>query len=298
MSDWQVSSTIPSQFDANPESNDGSPPIGAPEGMSSNQYNNSQRYNKAAIRENYDDLKALEAFLGNMAGQDPDAVAITGGSVAGNGSGLTSLNASQLASGIVPADRLNGNYPDMSAGDSDKFGGLTPEIFLGLGEVKLWYGLKSVIDANPYWQVADGTNGTPDFQNVFIRGASNDSQVDGSLNGSGSATSSSAGDHDHGGNTGGHALTEAQNGPHDHYEGGISRDTTGGATDWKPPDDPTGLLRPGNYQGGNLAQFKTESSGAGQEHSHPISSSGDHNHSVDIDSNISHKRLWVVIRTA
>lgn len=44
--------------------------------------------------------------LGDMATQDSTAVAITGGSLAGNGSGLTSLNATNLASGTVPTARL------------------------------------------------------------------------------------------------------------------------------------------------------------------------------------------------
>lgn len=44
--------------------------------------------------------------LGDMATQTSSAVAITGGSLAGNGSGLTTLNASNLASGTVPTARL------------------------------------------------------------------------------------------------------------------------------------------------------------------------------------------------
>lgn len=44
--------------------------------------------------------------LGDMALQDSTAVAITGGSIAGNGSGLTTLNASNLSSGTVATARL------------------------------------------------------------------------------------------------------------------------------------------------------------------------------------------------
>jgi hypothetical protein len=44
--------------------------------------------------------------LGDMATQTSSAVAITGGSIAGNGSGLTTLNATNLASGTVPTARL------------------------------------------------------------------------------------------------------------------------------------------------------------------------------------------------
>lgn len=43
--------------------------------------------------------------LGTMAIQNADAVAITGGTLAGNGAGLTNLNASNLASGTVPQAR-------------------------------------------------------------------------------------------------------------------------------------------------------------------------------------------------
>lgn len=44
--------------------------------------------------------------LGDMAIQTSSAVAITGGSLAGNGSGLTSLTATNLATGTVPTARL------------------------------------------------------------------------------------------------------------------------------------------------------------------------------------------------
>src|SRR5215216_2244991 len=43
--------------------------------------------------------------LGTIAVQDSDAVSITGGSLAGTGSGLTALNANNLASGTVPHAR-------------------------------------------------------------------------------------------------------------------------------------------------------------------------------------------------
>lgn len=44
--------------------------------------------------------------LGSMATQDSSAVSISGGSISGAGSGLTSLNAANLASGTVPTARL------------------------------------------------------------------------------------------------------------------------------------------------------------------------------------------------
>lgn len=44
--------------------------------------------------------------LGTMATQNSNSVAITGGSLAGNGAGVTDLNASNLASGTVPVARL------------------------------------------------------------------------------------------------------------------------------------------------------------------------------------------------
>ena len=49
--------------------------------------------------------------LGSMAVQNSNAVAITGGSVAGDGSGLTNLNAYNLAAGIVPVARLGSGSP-------------------------------------------------------------------------------------------------------------------------------------------------------------------------------------------
>lgn len=44
--------------------------------------------------------------LGDMATQNSTGVAITGGTLAGNGSGLTSLNAANLATGTAPTARL------------------------------------------------------------------------------------------------------------------------------------------------------------------------------------------------
>jgi len=44
--------------------------------------------------------------LGTMAVQNANAVAITGGSLAGDGAGLTNLNAAALATGLVPTARL------------------------------------------------------------------------------------------------------------------------------------------------------------------------------------------------
>ena len=65
--------------------------------------------------------------LGTMAIQNADAVAITGGTLAGNGAGLTSLNASALASGTVPQARKwtestitsTGTQNDASFADAD-----------------------------------------------------------------------------------------------------------------------------------------------------------------------------------
>jgi hypothetical protein len=52
--------------------------------------------------------------LGTLAVQDDNAVNITGGTLAGNGAGLTSLNASNLASGTVPTARLGSGVANSS----------------------------------------------------------------------------------------------------------------------------------------------------------------------------------------
>lgn len=52
--------------------------------------------------------------LGTMAVQDSSAVSISGGTLAGSGSGITSLNASNMASGTVPDARFPAILPAVS----------------------------------------------------------------------------------------------------------------------------------------------------------------------------------------
>lgn len=287
---------ISDQWDAaNPDNNNASPPNGAPEGATRvRDLNDCVRLLMSSGAEQGDLLNAQ----GSMAVQNSNAVTITDptqSKVAADLTGSTNVPAAELT-GVVPEASLVGNYPQASVGNSDQFGGLTVDVLLGVGEVKFWYGPRAAVDANPYWAIADGQNNTPNLQDLYLRGASDDSQVDGSTQGDGSSTlDGTGGQHVH--TVDGHALTESEMPSHSHGEGGTSStDAFGGRT--TPEPDAAGKLRPGGYQGGNVGYWETEAAGGGQAHSHGLTGDGRHSHTVLLDNNISHARLWVVIRVA
>jgi len=58
-----------------------SPPQGAPEGNATSTVNDIQRYDKTCIKQNVENIDAINQALGTMAEQDASAVAITGGSI-------------------------------------------------------------------------------------------------------------------------------------------------------------------------------------------------------------------------
>lgn len=141
-----------------------------------------------------------------------------------------------------------------------------------IGTVCLWV-FGTATDVPPGWAVCDGrtvtrTDGagpltTPNMMGRFILADPTGSNTGGSY--TGSAATSAAGSHSHGGATGDHALTIAEMPAHTHT---YSANTTGGGS-------PGGGSKQTDYTTGN-----TGSTGSGAVHNHPIVSDGGHSHTV------------------
>lgn len=86
------------------------PPLGAPEGNATSTVNDIQRRDKTAIKQNVENIDAINAALGDMAEQDASAVAITGGTI---GIGVTvseAINATQVG-GLTLQQLYDFEYP-------------------------------------------------------------------------------------------------------------------------------------------------------------------------------------------
>jgi microcystin-dependent protein len=141
------------------------------------------------------------------------------------------------------------------------------------GLIALWSG--SVVPAG--WALCDGSAGTPDLRGRFVIGTS-DSYTLGSTGGSAttsaggvhSHTSSSAGSHNHGGVTGGTALTYSQIPPHTHtLQSGSALESGGEFSTTTGTGTATGT-----------AEAHTHSISSSGSHSHVISDSDTHTHTV------------------
>jgi len=75
---------------------------------------------------------------------------------------------------------------------SGHFGSVSPPVSLAQYTIVMWYGALASIPAG--WTLCDGTLGTPDLRNVFVRGAPAGSPADNTVRGSDT--------HDHDGLTG------------------------------------------------------------------------------------------------
>lgn len=155
---------------------------------------------------------------------------------------------------------------------------------LPVGAIIMWYtGLGSLPTG---WQICDGSSGSPDLRDVFVRGAGGSFAL-GATGGATTASgnTSSSGSHNHGGNTGSHSLTEAQMPAHKHLDGATVR--------YKPTDSfgqtPTDghVVKNENIwehhqfrSNGSSARFYGSTVGSGSGHSHSVSSAGAHTHSV------------------
>lgn len=148
-----------------------------------------------------------------------------------------------------------------------------------VGMVMDWYGVAANCPAG--WAICNGSNGTPDLRNQFIRGASVDGDI-GAGGGAASVTTSANGGHDHSGVTGGHALTEAENGPHTHSSSGqITLPFSNDDNSQKPATAIEGSSEQLNGTVTLTATFTVGSSGSGTEHTHPITAADAHTHTAD-----------------
>lgn len=148
------------------------------------------------------------------------------------------------------------------------------------GMIIMWSGSISTIPDG--WFLCDGSNGTPDLRDKFVVGARQDDAgtaktlIEGSLTVSGgaiSATTTSAGSHDHGGETSAHALTVAEMPSHHHPAGN-------GDDSWNLSFGFAQGGFPGAYSQGS-DEF-TASVGGDEAHSHGISAGGVHTHDIQI----------------
>ena len=135
-----------------------------------------------------------------------------------------------------------------------------------IGTIKLWNGTLVNIPAG--YNLCDGTNGTIDLRNKFVRGT--DIAGLGTTGGADAQTvtfgnMANAGVHDHGALTGGHSLTEAELAAHTHTEVKQTSTTSldsGGVS---------GIMI-------NPTTASTGSTGSGTAHTHTIASDPGHSH--------------------
>lgn len=73
-----------------------SPPVGAPEGNAPETVNDIQRRDKTAIKQNVENIDAINQALGTMAEQDASSVAITGGTIDAAVSVALAVNSTQF----------------------------------------------------------------------------------------------------------------------------------------------------------------------------------------------------------
>ena len=216
------------------------PPVGAPESNAPSTVNDIQRRDKTAIKQNVENIDAINQALGTMAEQDASAVNITGGSIS------------------VQVD---------SAVDSDQLGGVTLQALydalLPVGHVQMQSSFTLPVapaGVAATWQLLTDSDGR------VIRMTTASPPL--TTGGSDTRTTSSDGAHDHGGATGGTALSVSQMPAHTHNTTAVR---SGGA----------GTSGGGGIAGSATTQAST-SSGSGNTHDHSITSGGDHTHDVTV----------------
>ena len=169
-----------------------------------------------------------------------------------------------------------------------------------VGAIVLWSGSVASIPAG--WALCDGNNGTPDLTGTFVRhadadtggsfapgdqGGSSTDSITTSSDGAHTHTALAGGDHDHGGATATHALTEEELPSHKHISP-IGGNTSGFTWPYGSAGSKQTLLpttdaeEVGQNSADNDDTFGyTSSVGGGNAHSHSITSSGTHTHTTD-----------------
>lgn len=214
--------------------------------------------------------KLLIAIAGRVDAIDAADNAITGASYDPATNALTFT----LADGPSVAIDMSGVMADFIASADASY--VTPaELAAALaaantvpsGLISLWSGAVAAVPAG--WALCDGSNGTPDLRDRFVVGAGSGYTV---------GASGGAAGHDHGGSTGGHALTEAELAAHDHAMfvdgsvgdiGTVGADQTVAVQTNSSPGESEYVMRP---LSGTPSVGITGQTGGGQAHSHTIAS--------------------------
>jgi len=140
------------------------------------------------------------------------------------------------------------------------------------GMIAMWYGLLATIPTG--WAMCDGTLGTPDLRDLFVVGAGHTYIVGQTGGASGTATTSSAGVHDHSGATGNTTLTVDQMPTHTHKSRSV------GFSNVSAGHSASNTVR--------IDTFTTEitdwndNTGGSLGHNHTIASDGAHTHNVNV----------------
>jgi hypothetical protein len=281
--------TIWSDYKPLPADNVAAPPVGAPEGMWPSATNDVLREVMSVINQLGQQVTDTFAGLGSMANQSAANVNITGGTISGvtisgNGAGLTNLNASNLATGTVPAAALSGNYNIAVAwaDNANAVQGYTPAMLVPIGSIVAWWGNPANLD--PHWHVCDGSAGTPDLRDRYLRGVGPGTGF-GSAFGSYTGGTSTNGAHAHGGATGGHAITIAEMASHTH--------STPQGWGYMNSVSPAGYFNGTATLTAN-APLVIGSAGGDQPHTHGIVTDGGHTHTANTDAPPSVGVYWIM----
>lgn len=227
-------------------------------------------------------------LLGNVQG---DLLGNTEGTHTGNVIGNLTGNASGDHTGSFAGDVDTRGYTllvDDGAIQLPALGNTVTE-FLGLiaprGMIVMWSGLIDAIP--PGWLLCDGTGGTPDLRDRFIVGAGGtylEGETGGAHPSNLDVTTATGGSHTHPVTIGGTALTVAQLPAHAHGNG-VADDNVDSVM-WRGTNviGRTGGLQSNSGPGKGAIEGVTEDVGDGEAHTHTasISSSGTHDHAVEI----------------
>ena len=277
-------------YSTTPGDNNAPPPVGAPPGWYPSAVGDVVREMMSVIALLGEQVQTTFGGLGNMATQNAEAVAISGGSVhatlSGDASAVTNLNAYALASGVVPFNALQGfyNIGVTEAATADSLNGITLASLIPIGSIFPWFGDPSnpnALDTN-HWAICDGTRGTPDLRGRFMKGAG--SMGDLAPSGSSNAVTDAQGWHSHGGSSAPYQLGLNDIPSHIHVVGGGQFQLAGG-----------GIPVVGVQIGGN-ARTPTETTGNSAAHAHGITGDGSHAHNVSVAPPA--YGVWFIMRVA
>jgi len=286
-------------YHTNPTENDMPPPVGAPENMPTNQVNNTQREMMSVIRQLGDEAEGEFDALGTMSTQNADAVAITGGTVnaahAGAGTGLTDLQAQNLAGGpipktVFPADATPLDVKVARATVADTVGPAGSLQLLPIGTVIMWFGAQANIPAG--WAICDGTNGTPALVGRYPLGAGPgvaNGQQGGQWNAA--VATDAQGAHSHGGGTAGTALGVEHMPSHVHslesgYISGAGQ--AGAGRIWNGTE---------NFMT-TVPWARANPTGGNQAHAHGIGADGNHAHNINVPLAVPYTALFFIMRVS